>query len=453
MNRAEKERQERRQRMLAREQGHTSTYPIPGTSGDIGLRTPQPVKRRRGPATPQELEKQPANVKSFTPLIQQRQRRHYTILVVLVLCIAAAVFVFTGAMSASIALLGDAADSLSLYFNRSDGGWPANTGISEPIQIANLAGGFVELDSEDVVVYSAYGTKVRSFQPGYARPVLAVGGTHFVVYNRAGNELQVSSRTRALYTQNFDNSILLCAMSNNNTLAVVTESGRYAAQLQLFDPSFRAIYSWQMTQTEGTPIAVDFSPDNRQFAVGTLAARQGQLGCKIYFMSSSSDTEGPAYDASQGSMLLSLDWQTENRVVAVFDTYIAVLDPRTGTETARYDFGGATLQSAAPGQRQTALLLNIRGGNSLVTLDSDLTPLAEIPARQAYGIMATDTAVYLLCPNAVECYGFDGVQNWVQDDLTARPLQVLKASELLVFTGSRAEVLTPPADAASSAAS
>ena len=131
----------------------------------------------------------------------------------------------------------------------------------------------------------------------------------------------------------------------------------------------------------------------------------------------------------------------------MFDTYIAVLDPRTATETARYDFGGATLQSAAPGQRQTALLLNIRGGNSLVTLDNDLTPLAEIPARQAYGIKATDTAVYLLCPNAVECYGFDGVQNWVQDNFSARPIQVLKASELLVFTGSRAEVLTPPDNA------
>ena len=447
MSKADKERQARRQRMLARERGHTSTYPIPGTSGDIGLRTPQPVRRSRGTTPPPTPEKQTDNVKSFTPLIQQRQRRHYTVLAVLVLCIAAAVFVFTGAMSASIALLGDAADSLSLYFNRSDGGWPVNTGISEPIQIAELAGGFVELDSEDVVVYSAYGAKVRSFQPGYARPVMAVGGTHFVVYNRAGSELQVSSRTKALYTKTFDNSILLCAMSNNNTLAVVTESGRYAAQLQIFDPSFRQTYSWEMTQNEGTPIAVAFSPDNRQFAAGTLAARQGQLGCKVYFMSTSSNSEGPAYTASQGSMLLSLDWQSESRVVAVFDTYIAVLNATTTTETARYDFGGATLQSAAPGQRQTALLLNIRGGNSLVTLDNDLTPLAEIPARQAYGIKATDASVYLLCPNAVECYGFDGVQNWVQDNFSARPIQVLKASELLVFTGSRAEVLTPPDNA------
>ena len=445
MSKADKERQARRQRMLARERGHTSTYPIPGTSGDIGLRTPQPVRRSRGTTPPPTPEKQPDNVKSFTPLIQQRQRRHYTVLAVLILCIAAAVFVFTGAMSASIALLGDAADSLSLYFNRSDGGWPVNTGISEPIQIAELAGGFVELDSEDVVVYSAYGAKVRSFQPGYARPVMAVGGTHFVVYNRAGSDLQVSSRTKALYTKTFDNSILLCAMSNNNTLAVVTESGRYAAQLQIFDPSFRQTYSWEMTQSAGTPIALDFSPDSRRFAAGMLSAREGQLSCSVYFMSMDTNAEGPVYTADQGSMLLRLDWQSERRVMAVFDTYLAVLDPTTGTETARYDYGGAALQSVAPGRRQTALLLTVRGGNNLVTLSETLTPMAEIPARQAFGVSATDTDIYLLCPDAVECYGYDGVQKWVQNDLASRPLAVLNAAQTLVFTGSRVKELNAPA--------
>ena len=176
-----------------------------------------------------------------------------------------------------------------------------------------------------------------------------------------------------------------------------------------------------------------------------LAARDGQLSCSIYFMDTADESEGPAYTATQGSMLLLLDWQTDSRVVAVFDTYIAVLDPRTATETARYDFGGATLQSAAPGMRQTALLLNIRGGNSLVTFDSDLTLLAEIPARQAYGVTATDTDIYLLCPNAVECYSYDGVQNWAREDLAAHPQAVLDAAQLLVFTGSSAEVLAPPA--------
>lgn len=447
MNKADKERIARRQRMLAREQGQAPEAGIRGTSGDISLRTPKPVRRGAPPPkTPDPQAAQTAaRLKSLTPLYKQRQHQRRVFFAVVIAVLAVACVVLTGALSASLAMLGDAVDSAVLYLNRTDGGWPANTGITEPQQIEPLAGGFVELGTEDVLVYSAYGSRILSLQPSYARPALAVGGTHFVVYNRAGTELTVCSRTRSLYTQTFDTGILLCAMSNNNSLAVVTESGRYAAQVRVFDPSMRQLYSWEMPQTDGTPIALDFSPDSRRFAAGMLSAKDGQLSCAVYFMNTDADAEGPVYTADQGSMLLRLDWQSEGRVMAVFDTYLAVLDPRTGAETARYDYGGATLQSAAPGRRQTALLLNVRGGNSLVTLSETLVPMAEIPARQAFGVAATDTDIYLLCPDAVECYGYDGVQNWVQRGLASRPLAVLNAAQPLVFTGSRVEVLAEPA--------
>lgn len=107
--------------------------------------------------------------------------------------------------------------------------------------------------------------------------MLAVGGTRFAVYNRAGNELTVCSRTRTLYSQNFDSGILLCAMSNNNSLAVVTESGRYAAQVRIYDPSMRQTYSWEMTQSDGTPIAVDFAPDSRKFAARDAGRPRGPV--------------------------------------------------------------------------------------------------------------------------------------------------------------------------------
>ena len=437
MNKADRERMERRKRMLAREQGSLPDA-IPGTSGDIGLRTPKPIKRRAAA----DAKQPPAeNIKPLEPLYKQRQRRRMALVASIIVVLALLLAGLTGTLSASIALLADSVDSAKLYLNRSGGGWPVNTGISDPLQVEELAGGFVELGSSDAVVYSPYGVKSFAIQPGYARPVLAVGGTHFAVYNRAGNELTVASRTAKLYTQTFDDSILLCAMSNNNSLAVVTEFSRYTALLRVYDASMHQTYSWKTTQTQGTPIAVDFSPDNRRFAVGTLAARQGQLQCGIYFMDTASEEEGVAYKAGQGSMLMMLDWQTESRAVAVFDSYIAVLDPRTGAEVCRYDFGGATLQSAAPGRRQTALLLNIRGGNSLVTLDDSLTPMAEIPARQAYGISATDTDIYLLCAGEVECYGYDGVRKWTRGDLPSRPLAVINARETLVFTGTRAETL------------
>lgn len=442
-------REERRRRMLARERGQSVQDAVPGTSGHIGLSTPRRVKRGVTPpppiTEPPQTGEQARRTKSLTPLLQERQRKRRNRFIGIVLVAALLVALLTGTFSASIALLGDVVDSVTLYMGRTSAGWPVDTGVAEPLQIEPLSGGFVELDAEGAVVYSAYGQRVSTLATGYARPVLAVGGSRYVVYNRAGNELRVASRTRTLFTQSFENSILLCAMSQNGSLAVVTNADRYAAQLMVYNPSFRRIYSWSMTQSQGTPVAVDFAPDNRRFAAGTLTAQGGQLQCAVYFMDTGSESEGAVYTASQGSMLVALDWQTDSRVVAVFDTYIAVLNPRTGAESARYDFGGATLQSAAPGRNQTALLLNVRGGNTLLTLDASLTPLAEIPARQAFAITATDTDIYLLCTGSVESYGYDGLQKWVKSDLDSPPLAVVCAAETLLFTGSTAAVLEPPA--------
>ena len=80
----------------------------------------------------------------------------------------------------------------------------------------------MELGSTDVAVFGANGAKLRTIQPSYARPAIAVGNTRFALYNRAGTELRIESRTGTLYTTRTDAGILLCAMSPNGTTAVVT---------------------------------------------------------------------------------------------------------------------------------------------------------------------------------------------------------------------------------------
>ena len=185
MSKADRDRQALLQR-LAREQRRA----LDAAARDADrARTPRTAPTpRRDDSPPSRTSEQPsaqsaARLKSLTPLYKQRQQRRLTVLIVIIIVLALALTVVTGTLSASLALLGDAVDSASLYLNRADGGWPSTTGITEPLQIEPLADGFVELGNEDVLVYSAYGSKILSLQPSYARPVLAVGGTHFVVYN------------------------------------------------------------------------------------------------------------------------------------------------------------------------------------------------------------------------------------------------------------------------------
>ena len=58
-------------------------------------------------------------------------------------------------------------------------------------------------------------------------------------------------------------------------------------------------------------------------------------------------------------MILKLKWISSSRVLAVFDTYAAIINVSDGTESARYDYGGATLQSVSISGRSTALLLAV----------------------------------------------------------------------------------------------
>lgn len=462
MRAEDKERLARRQRMLARERGESLPEPEPERTEpekpERKAKASQGTKSIRKPAPKQEPEKtEPAapsfsakaegvraprsgNTRPFSPILRRRARRRRMFLVVLLLALVLAAASVTGVLGASLSSLGDTLDSVALYFQRG-GGWPASTGIEEPTRIEELAGGFVELDGEDVAVYSAYGTQVRTLQPGYTRPALAVGNTRFVLYDRSGTSLQVESRTRTLYTKTFTNAIMLCAMSQNGSLGVVTESDRYAAELQIFSPTMRSTYSWKMTQDLGTPLAMSFATDNHRFAVGTVAARNGRMACTIYMMDTAKSETGPAYTADEDSLILQLHWLSTDRVLAIFDTYAAVISAADAQEIARYDFGGASLQGASVNRRTTALLLSTHSGHELLVLNGDLQVVGQGDAGLAEGVACADTAVYLWSVDSVACHELSGVQRWSRE-LDTRPQAILIANQPLLFTAGRVEVLS-----------
>ena len=106
-------------------------------------KTEEPVRAEgvRGPRL--------GNTRPFSPILRRRARRRRLFLVALLLALLVALAWVTGVLGASLSSMGDVMDSVSLYFRRS-GGWPAATGIEEPTRVEELAGGFVELDKEDV---------------------------------------------------------------------------------------------------------------------------------------------------------------------------------------------------------------------------------------------------------------------------------------------------------------
>lgn len=369
----------------------------------------------------------------------RRLRRGAIIVAVLTVLVLFA----TGAVGTSIARAKDLVDSVHITLTPNTG-WPQQTGITEPTAVAKLSGGFAEMDTDSCVVYSFGGAKLNSVQSGYARPALAAGKTRFVLYNRSGNELRVESRTQNLYTKQLENSIFLCAMSDNGTLAVVTEDQTSMAKLLVYSPSMEQQLSWSMTSNDGTPLRMAFSPDSRKLAAAAVTVSGGQVMTNLYLINLASGD--PVSLVNQGGVPQWLGWTSASTILAVYDTR-AVLYNAGGGERAVYDFAGTELKDVSvDAAGNVALLLASGQVSQAVTLDKNLNVQFSAAVPAANSIVRAGNLFYLLADNAVECFDVSGTQQWSQNLDTSPQALLANSKDLLLFSGNTVQKLEAPAE-------
>ena len=364
----------------------------------------------------------------------------------LVAVLTAVVLFTTGLVGSSVALVKDCVDTTRIALMPGPG-WPQQTGVMEPTQVLPMTGGFVELGSDSCVVYSRTGTRLNSIQSGYGRPALAAGKTRFVLYNRSGNELRVESRTQNLYTKKLENNIFLCAMSDNGTLAVVTDDVSSMAELLVYSPTMEQQLRWNMTSNDGTPLRMAFSPDSRRLAAAAVTAGGGQMQTNLYVVTLAQGD--PVNVGSQSGVPQWVSWLSGTTLLAVYDSR-AILYNAAGGERARYEFGGSTLRDVSVDSAgNVALLLASGQVCQLVTLDKELNVQYSGNVTTSNKVVRRGELVYLLTDSTVESLTSAGEYQWSQS-LTARPQALLAdAKQTLVFCGNTVQQVTAPTSQAS----
>ena len=367
------------------------------------------------------------------------RRLRRTALIVAVL--TAVVLFTTGLVGSSVALVKDCVDTTRIALMPGPG-WPQQTGVMEPTRVLPMTGGFVELGGDSCVVYSRTGTRLNSIQSGYGRPALAAGKTRFVLYNRSGNELRVESRTQNLYTKKLENNIFLCAMSDNGTLAVVTDDVSSMAELLVYSPTMEQQLRWNMTSNDGTPLRMAFSPDSRRLAAAAVTAGGGQMQTNLYVVPLAQGD--PVNVGSQSGVPQWVGWLSGTTLLAVYDSR-AILYNAAGGERARYEFGGGTLRDVSVDSAgNVALLLASGQVCQLVTLDKELNVQYSGNVTTSNKVVRRGELVYLLTDSTVESLTSAGEYQWSQS-LTARPQALLAdAKQTLVFCGNTVQQVTAP---------
>ena len=364
----------------------------------------------------------------------------------IVAVLTAVVLFTTGLVGSSVALVKDCVDTTRIALMPGPG-WPQQTGVMEPTQVLPMTGGFVVLGGDSCVVYSRTGTRLNSIQSGYGRPALAAGKTRFVLYNRSGNELRVESRTQNLYTKKLENNIFLCAMSDNGTLAVVTDDVSSMAELLVYSPAMEQQLRWNMTSNDGTPLRMAFSPDSRRLAAAAVTAGGGQMQTNLYVVTLAQGD--PVNVGSQSGVPQWVGWLSGTTLLAVYDSR-AILYNAAGGERARYEFGGSTLRDVSVDSAgNVALLLASGQVCQLVTLDKELNVQYSGNVTTSNKVVRRGELVYLLTDSTVESRTSAGEYQWSQS-LTARPQALLAdAKQTLVFCGNTVQQVTAPTSQAS----
>ena len=359
----------------------------------------------------------------------------------IVAVLTAVVLFTTGLVGSSVALVKDCVDTTRIALMPGPG-WPQQTGVMEPTRVLPMTGGFVELGGDSCVVYSRTGTRLNSIQSGYGRPALAAGKTRFVLYNRSGNELRVESRTQNLYTKKLENNIFLCAMSDNGTLAVVTDDVSSMAELLVYSPAMEQQLRWNMTSNDGTPLRMAFSPDSRRLAAAAVTAGGGQMQTNLYVVTLAQGD--PVNVGSQSGVPQWVGWLSGTTLLAVYDSR-AILYNAAGGERARYEFGGGTLRDVSVDSAgNVALLLASGQVCQLVTLDKELNVQYSGNVTTSNKVVRRGELVYLLTDSTVESLTSAGEYQWSQS-LTARPQALLAdAKQTLVFCGNTVQQVTAP---------
>ena len=398
-------------------------------------------KNHRGPRPESDEPLSAGRVEDLEQASARGRARRLRRTALIVAVLTAVVLFTTGLVGSSVALVKDCVDTTRIALMPGPG-WPQQTGVMEPTRVLPMTGGFVELGGDSCVVCSRTGTRLNSIQSGYGRPALAAGKTRFVLYNRSGNELRVESRTQNLYTKKLENNIFLCAMSDNGTLAVVTDDVSSMAELLVYSPTMEQQLRWNMTSNDGTPLRMAFSPDSRRLAAAAVTAGGGQMQTNLYVVTLAQGD--PVNVGSQSGVPQWVGWLSGTTLLAVYDSR-AILYNAAGGERARYEFGGGTLRDVSVDSAgNVALLLASGQVCQLVTLDKELNVQYSGNVTTSNKVVRRGELVYLLTDSTVESLTSAGEYQWSQS-LTARPQALLAdAKQTLVFCGNTVQQVTAP---------
>lgn len=119
----------------------------------------------------------------------------------------------------------------------SGSGYPMEISGVTVRQIKTMGNALLVLTDTHLHIYNKNGKLLREVQHDYANPVIKCSGSRIILYDPSSRILRVESKTKTVKEMTFDEPVLFAALSDQNDLAVITNTQRFLGQVIVYDNS------------------------------------------------------------------------------------------------------------------------------------------------------------------------------------------------------------------------
>ena len=210
------------------------------------------------------------------------------------------------------------------------GDFPADISGSETFAFKNYNEKSFVLSNSHLMGYTSKGNEFLNIQHNFSKPVLETSVERVLVYNRESNGFIVANNSNIVFEESLPNSIYCGAIGKNGSMAFVTSTPSYAAQVLVFNSSMKQYYSWYLADGLITDIALSNNGD--YVVLSVLKVKNGIFASEIYCLDT--DEETPVFVKEiKDESVVELEVISSGKFMYVSNEATAVVDFDSGEVT------------------------------------------------------------------------------------------------------------------------
>lgn len=250
-------------------------------------------------------------------------------------------------------------------------GFPVTVAKSSTVDFKGMGDNSAVLSKTSFLILSSAGKELAHRQHGFSNPIMKVNKRKALIYDSGGHDIKIESRVKTLAPFKFDNKILTAAIGADNTVAVVTDSNTYIAEMTVFRQDFFSdnyteIYKWYSWDLYIVDVAV--APDGKSAAVAAVSTDLGEIK-SVVLVFDFNKSKPIGRKEYPGTLLLSVCYTGRNTIAVIGDNLASTISTDGSTIEEKIYTGKNLSCFFSDGLSGAALVLSESAQQAGSTLD------------------------------------------------------------------------------------